>query len=151
MEPERADRTTHTLLSLSLEKNPTSAPTIRYSHRRCRFRSFRAPMRIALSSSCRPVKARCPSPTDGDSPRYALSGAQSTLTLSLVSRVVDGTVSCHCFFFSSSFLRVERARNCSLDSPVALAMDCRTVAQCTGITPGPLCDAGTYARFFCLS
>lgn len=104
MEPERADRTTHTLLSLSLEKNPTSAPTIRYSHRRCRFRSFRAPMRIALSSSCRPVKARCPSPTDGDSPRYALSGAQSTLTLSLVSRVVDGTVSCHCFFFPLPFL-----------------------------------------------
>jgi len=96
--------TSITLLSLSPEKNPTSTPTIRYSHRRCRFRLFRAPMRTALSGSCRPMKARRPSLTDGDSSRYALSGAQSTLTSSLVSRVVDGTVSCHCFFFSLPFL-----------------------------------------------
>lgn len=30
-------------------------------------------------------------------------------------------------------------------------MDCRTVAQCIGVTPGPLCDAGTYACSLSLS
>lgn len=48
-------------------------------------------------------------------------------------------------YFFSSFLRVERARNCSLDSPVVLAMDCGTIAQCVRVTPGPLYIAGMYA------
>jgi len=55
------------------------------------------------------------------------------------------------YYFFAFFLRVERARNCSLDSPVALAMDCGTVAQCVGVTPGPLCIAGMYACSVCLA
>jgi len=118
------------------------------SHRRCRFRSFRAPTRTALSSSCGGIAVFF-SPT-----RFATVSFchRRSVYLDVVARESCGRRNSFVPpLFFSSFLRVKRARNCSLDSPVALAMDCGIVAQCVGVTPGPLCIAGMYARSVRLS
>lgn len=115
-----------------------------YSHRRCRFRSFRAPMRTALSGSCSPIEVAVLL-----SPTVIRCGSfchRRSVYLDVVARESCGRRNSFVpHYFFSSFLRVERARNCSLDSLAALAMDCGTVAQCVGVTPGPLCIAGIYA------
>lgn len=94
--------------------------------------------------------SRRPSLTDYDSLRFVLSLALS-LPWRRRSWVVWPAEQFRAPLFFSSFLRVERARNCSLDSLAALAMDCGTVAQYVGVTPGPLCIAGMYACSVCLS
>lgn len=71
-------------------------------------------------------------------------------------RVVDGNSFVPLFFFSlpppppTPFLE-SRGPGTALLTVPRLAMDCRTVAQCIGVTPGPLCDAGAYACSLLLS
>lgn len=116
---------------LTAEKVPHPHPRPALT-RRCGFVHFahrRGPLYLT-AAGC-PRRGLPSSCCRRDSPRFALSGAQSTLTSLVSRRVVDENSFVPLFFFLSSssspssaslyscFLRVERARNCSLDSPAA--------------------------------
>ena len=72
-----------------------------YSHRRCRFRSFRAPMRITLSGSCRSIEvAVFLSPICCGSFCHRCSGYLDIVARESC-RVASGTVSCPTIFLPS--------------------------------------------------